>query len=520
MISRNTLTRVAVGLGLVGACTVVDKGDYTFTDNPDATGGDAGDGTGGAQGGSSGSSGNSGTGGTAGEGGEATGGKGGTGGDAGGGTSGDGGGGTGGTGDDCDPPCENGGVCTSSGTCDCADGWEGETCEDDIDDCEPNPCLNGGTCTDHTAAFECACPSQYTGLKCELPRFEIITLGPRSYARAVSADGSVVLGAYANPDGMWRPYFWSSGSMPLGVQGIPMMLRQANVRPNAISGNGLHWVGEYDYMATPGATTPIGGTATQAGMFLFPVGDPVNVGSLLDVDANGTQPVGFVDSTQPNGRRAFIWNSQGMPSELPPPMVGSSMMHRLYEAGATTRDGRITSGSLEDFGGTWFVVHWGGAGVTLPPPAMGPAGTRRIYVHAVSNNPPRVVGSFDDPAIPGLAFVTDGARFNVMAPMNTMMMGPLPSVAWDINDDGTVIVGDHQDMGMGMTGTPGRVAVIWPYQFPPAPVLVETRLRESNVDLRGARLITAYGVSADGKTIVGEAFEMGGGQVGFIARLP
>lgn len=29
----------------------------------------------------------------------------------------------------CDPPCRNGGVCTSTGTCSCAEGCQGPTCE-------------------------------------------------------------------------------------------------------------------------------------------------------------------------------------------------------------------------------------------------------------------------------------------------------------------------------------------------------------------------------------------------------
>ncbi len=524
MIDTKTLTWVAVGLGLAGACTVVDKGDYTFSDNPDATGGEeSGGGTGGARGGASG---NSGTGMTAGEGGEATGGRGGTtsgtGGDAGSGTSGDGGGGTGGAGDGCAPnPCDHGGTCTSTGngfTCDCADGYDGDTCETDINECNPDPCQNGGRCTDHVAAFECTCQSQFTGLKCELPRFEIITLGPRSYARAVSADGSVVLGAFANPDGFWRPYFRSTGNMPEEVQGIPSNLRMANVRPNAISGNGLHWVGQYDSTASAGSPLPIGGTAAAIDMFGLPP-DPVAYGALLDVDANATQPVGYVNNTQPGGYRAFFWNSQGMPSPLTPPMVGTMGMPQMWEAGATTRDGRITSGSLQDAQGSWWVVHWGAAGVTLPPHSQGPAGSRRIFVHGMSVNPLRVVGSYDDPAISGLAFVTDGGRFSILAPMGSgTTMGPVSTNAWDVNDDATVIVGDMD--GGGMAGMPTRNAVVWPYQFPPAPRTVEDILRGANVDLRGAHLSIAYGVSADGKIVVGEAVDMGGGQVGFIARLP
>ena len=37
--SRLRFSRTLVALGLVGACTVVDKADYTFDDSPDGSGG-------------------------------------------------------------------------------------------------------------------------------------------------------------------------------------------------------------------------------------------------------------------------------------------------------------------------------------------------------------------------------------------------------------------------------------------------------------------------------------------------
>lgn len=54
----------------------------------------------------------------------------------------------------CSPnPCQNGGTCSSedgtSFSCNCAGtGFNGLTCNNNIDDCSPNPCLNGGTCID------------------------------------------------------------------------------------------------------------------------------------------------------------------------------------------------------------------------------------------------------------------------------------------------------------------------------------------------------------------------------------
>ena len=75
--------------------------------------------------------------------------------------------------DDCDPnPCQNGGVCTDTGTnsftCQCASGFTGTTCDQDVDDCDPNPCLNGGVCTDTgTNSFTCDCRPCFTGDTCD-----------------------------------------------------------------------------------------------------------------------------------------------------------------------------------------------------------------------------------------------------------------------------------------------------------------------------------------------------------------
>lgn len=50
--------------------------------------------------------------------------------------------------------------------CICADGFEGEYCEVNIDDCEDNDCENNSTCVDGINNYTCLCPPEYTGRKC------------------------------------------------------------------------------------------------------------------------------------------------------------------------------------------------------------------------------------------------------------------------------------------------------------------------------------------------------------------
>lgn len=39
-----------------------------------------------------------------------------------------------------------------------------------VDHCYSNPCNNGGTCESLMDSYECACPSGYTGVNCEMGR--------------------------------------------------------------------------------------------------------------------------------------------------------------------------------------------------------------------------------------------------------------------------------------------------------------------------------------------------------------
>ncbi len=69
----------------------------------------------------------------------------------------------------CDPACVHGTCDTQAAppACTCEAGWEGAACDQNIDDCDPNPCQNGGTCTDGVAGFTCACAQGFTGPTCE-----------------------------------------------------------------------------------------------------------------------------------------------------------------------------------------------------------------------------------------------------------------------------------------------------------------------------------------------------------------
>ncbi|RDD44406.1 Protein crumbs [Trichoplax sp. H2] len=71
----------------------------------------------------------------------------------------------------CDAnPCQNNGTCSdlfNLFNCACPNGFNGTSCQNNINECASNPCANNGTCTDLLASYNCTCSSVYTGNNCE-----------------------------------------------------------------------------------------------------------------------------------------------------------------------------------------------------------------------------------------------------------------------------------------------------------------------------------------------------------------
>lgn len=54
--------------------------------------------------------------------------------------------------------CRNSGHCVDRGNthfCHCQPGYTGSYCEEQVDECSPNPCQNGATCTDYLGGYSC-----------------------------------------------------------------------------------------------------------------------------------------------------------------------------------------------------------------------------------------------------------------------------------------------------------------------------------------------------------------------------
>uniref|UniRef100_A0A0R3W0Y6 Slit homolog 2 protein n=1 Tax=Taenia asiatica TaxID=60517 RepID=A0A0R3W0Y6_TAEAS len=68
-------------------------------------------------------------------------------------------------------PCQNDGVCVmqkpAGFKCICPEGWGGDDCSKNLDDCEYNKCQNGGVCIDQIGGYTCDCPYGFTDRYCE-----------------------------------------------------------------------------------------------------------------------------------------------------------------------------------------------------------------------------------------------------------------------------------------------------------------------------------------------------------------
>jgi Notch 1 len=78
-------------------------------------------------------------------------------------------------------PCKNGGHCLNTlntYVCQCLPSYGGSHCDILLNVCIPNPCLNHGECSQNSShtdeLYQCTCPKEYIGIRCEYRRWQSI----------------------------------------------------------------------------------------------------------------------------------------------------------------------------------------------------------------------------------------------------------------------------------------------------------------------------------------------------------
>ena len=60
----------------------------------------------------------------------------------------------------------------SAHECNCSTGWQGNHCQDDVNECSNPPCQNGGQCINVPGTYICVCSGYWLGQNCEVDEEE------------------------------------------------------------------------------------------------------------------------------------------------------------------------------------------------------------------------------------------------------------------------------------------------------------------------------------------------------------
>ncbi len=296
-----------------------------------------------------------------------------------------------------------------------------------------------------------------------------------SYALGISADGSVVCG-YSSAPGCFVPFRWTaaSGMINVGVQGLCSGYCQI---PYAISGDGASIVGG-------GVCNAWRWTATGTGR--YPPAPGLGYTTALAVNYDGSVAVGKANPVQNYQATACVWTQAGV-----------TIVPNALSANAVSADGLVVAGEAYQGG-----FRWTAAG-----------GTQNIapFVASCANVDGSVLAGY---VIAG-STVTHAARWT--ASTGGVSLGMVPGEtqagARGISWDGNVIVGFA-----GSSAIQTHRATVWTPRLGLADL--NAYLPSLGANLSGWTLLEAYGVSADGRTIVGVGTHGAVVHEAWIATLP
>lgn len=300
--------------------------------------------------------------------------------------------------------------------------------------------------------------------------------GSLSVANAVSADGSVVVGASNERAFRWTQ---STGMVDLGGDGISA--RGVSADGSVVVGamgpllEAFRWTAETGMIGL--GTLPGGGTTNASG-----------------VSADGSVVVGTsVEHEAPGTIQAFRWTAgDGMTG------LGFLAGDVQSQANAVSGDGSVVIGfSLYLAPGEGFTraFRWtedGGMVGLLPS-------VSDSFAEAVSADGSVVVGG------------NDARPFRWTATGGEAIPGIDTGTASGVSGDGSVVVGN------GVMGTLGSTVFVWDAEHGTQSLL---QMLADDPDLAGWRLEAALAISSDGRTIVGYGRNPDGNLEAWIAVIP
>ncbi|TVQ30263.1 MAG: hypothetical protein EA376_13395 [Phycisphaeraceae bacterium] len=318
---------------------------------------------------------------------------------------------------------------------------------------------------------------------------------PESSAFAVSADGDVVVGSagtginFTSQSGIGTStaMLWSASdgsAQELGA--LPSGFFPPNATAFDLNIDGSAVVGRSRAAADLRAFLWEDGTMIDLG--LLP-GVTTGFSTAQGIDDNATVVAGF--GTGPlGGRRAFRWTSAGGMEDLGL-LPGATT--QWSQAWGISGDGSVIVGDSHSADG-FRAFRWTSAG-----------GMQSLGVLPGGAWSEAWAASGDGSVIVGVSDSADGFRtFRWTSDVGMQSLGASGFVPFDVNGDGTVIVGGGARLWSAATGV----------------VNLDDWLPLLGVDLSCWRLINAYGVSADGSTIVGTGRFDGREQAWRVSGLP
>lgn len=329
-----------------------------------------------------------------------------------------------------------------------------------------------------------------------------------STATDISADGSIFVG--------WKSEFSAPGSVRVWtVEGHEIAIELENAlstaaRATALSAKGSIIVGVGDTKDPPPFPT-IGGEDTRA-IFWDSDGAMLDMGILepesIDkrrrsaeaVSADGSVVVGFTDKRF-TGSEAFIWTAETGMVGLGYLPGGGALSH----AAAISADGSMVVGSSDTVEGI-EAFRWT---KELGMVGLGdlPGGNRFSSAKATNVDGTVIVGeSSGEHGREAFYWVQDSG----MIGLGDLPGGEFNSSAYDVSEDGAVIVGTAWS-------ELGSEPVIW--TLPGGMHRLENVLIAGGVDLTGWQLLNVFGVSADGRILVGNGYNEFGDLEGWITEL-